>query len=35
MRFDERKADQIERIKIDGYEVVSYSFGSGDKSCSV
>jgi proline iminopeptidase len=29
MRFDERKADQIERIKVDGYEVVSYSFGSG------
>ena len=28
---EERKADRIERVAVDGYEVVSYSFGDGEQ----
>lgn len=29
--IDERKADRVERVSVDGYDVVTYSFGSGDE----
>jgi proline iminopeptidase len=29
---DERKADQVVEVEVDGYKVVTYSFGSGDET---
>ena len=29
---DERKADQVVEVPVDGYKVVTYSFGSGDET---